>query len=102
MQWLSTLDIFFVQLILFPPFVILLGVAAALLASRIFIGPLVTLISSLELNYWYFSTLLPEADIPPMMVVSWAILFPLLSLYFSWMAVEPPTKRRHQAFRLSK
>ncbi|WP_404333589.1 hypothetical protein [Planococcus rifietoensis] len=65
MQWLSTLDIFFVQLILFPPFVISLGVAAAILASRIFIGPLITLISSLELNYWYFSTLLPEADIPP-------------------------------------
>ena len=64
MQWLSTLDIFFVQLILFPPFVILLGVASALLSSRIFIGPIVTLISALELNYWYFSTILPEADIP--------------------------------------
>lgn len=102
MQWLSTLDIFFVQLILFPPFVISLGVAAAILASRIFIGPLITLISSLELNYWYFSTLLPEADIPPMMIASWAILFPLLSLYFSWMAVAPPPKQKHQGFRLSK
>ncbi|MGM0897957.1 MAG: hypothetical protein ACQEV0_08655 [Bacillota bacterium] len=93
MQWLSTLDIYFVQLILFPPAVILLGVISAMLASRIFIGPLVTLISALEINYWYFSTLLPEADIPPMMIASWAILFPLLSLYFSWMAVAQAYKQ---------
>ncbi|MBU9674836.1 hypothetical protein KQ939_16820 [Planococcus sp. CP5-4] len=102
MQWLSTLDIFFVQLILFPPFVISLGVAAAILASRIFIGPLITLIASLELNYWYFSTILPEADIPSMMIVSWAILFPLLSLYFSWMALAPCLKQHRQDFRWSK
>lgn|SRR5690606_12697965 len=98
MQWLSTLDIFFVQLILFPPFVILLGVASALLSSRIFIGPIVTLISALELNYWYFSTILPEADIPPMMIASWAILFPLLSLYFSWLALTPSNRQTLKVF----
>lgn len=98
MQWLSTLDIYFVQLILFPPVVILLGVISAILASRIFIGPLVTLISALEINYWYFSTLLPEADIPPMMIASWAILFPLLSLYSSWMAVAKPYKQDVKAY----
>ncbi|RAZ70270.1 hypothetical protein [Planococcus maitriensis] len=98
MQWLSTLDIFFVQLILFPPFVILLGVASALLSSRIFIGPVVTLISALELNYWYFSTILPEADIPPMMIASWAILFPLLSLYFSWLALTPSNRQTLKVF----
>lgn len=98
MQWLSSLDIFFVQLILFPPFVISIGVLAAILASRIFIGPLITLISSLELNYWYFSMILPEADIPPMMIVSWAILFPLLSLYFSWMAIAHPLNKTIRAF----
>ncbi|MDE4086597.1 hypothetical protein PO902_16225 [Planococcus maritimus] len=98
MQWLSTLDIFFVQLILFPPFVISIGVLAAILASRIFIGPLITLISSLELNYWYFSTILPEAEIPSMMIVSWAILFPLLSLYLSWIAIAHPLSKTIKAF----
>ncbi|MFP3357366.1 hypothetical protein [Planococcus citreus] len=97
MKWLSTLDIFFVQLILFPPFVILLGVASAILASRIFIGPLITLVTALELNYWYFSTILPEAEIPLMMIASWAVLFPLLSLYFSWMALAPPNKQTIKA-----
>ncbi|MDN5710626.1 MAG: hypothetical protein L0G95_14375, partial [Planococcus sp. (in: firmicutes)] len=74
----------------------------AILSNRIFIGPLVTLVSSLELNYWYFSTLLPEAEIPYMMIVSWAILFPLLSLYVSWVAVAPSPKKTHQGFRWSK
>lgn len=98
MQWLSTLDIFFVQLILIPPFVISLGVIAALLSSRVFIGPIVTLISALELNYWYFSTILPEADIPPMMVAYWAILFPLMSLCCSWLALAPSTKQAFKVF----
>lgn len=98
MHWLSTLDIFFVQLFLFPPLVILLGVVSALLSSRVYIGPLVTLISALELNYWYFSIILPEADIPQMMVASWAILFPLLSLYFSWMAVALAEKQTIKLF----
>ncbi|AUD13933.1 hypothetical protein CW734_10185 [Planococcus sp. MB-3u-03] len=57
----------------FPPFVISLGVAAAILASRIFIGPHhAHIIARTELLV--FSTLLPEADIP-MMIASWAILF---------------------------
>ncbi|MFP3321817.1 hypothetical protein R0K05_01865 [Planococcus sp. SIMBA_160] len=98
MHWLSTLDIFFVQLILFPPLVISVGVAAAILSSRVYIGPLVTLVTALELNYWYFSIILPEADVPRMMIASWAILFPLLSLYFSWVAIALAEKQTIKLF----
>lgn len=98
MQWLSTLDVLFVQLILIPPVVIATGVCFAKLTGRIFIGPLITLISALEINYWYFSTVLPEAFIPPVMIASWAILFPLLSLYFSWIAVSEAHERTIKVF----
>lgn len=97
MQWLSTLDVLFVQLMLIPFVVITVGVIFAKLAGRIFLGPLTTLILTLEINYWYFSTTLPGQDIEPVMVASWAILPPLLSLYFSWRAVSMPEKNTLKA-----
>lgn len=51
MQWLSTSGVLFVQMMLIPLAVIAIGVASAKLAGRIFIGPLITLIGALELNY---------------------------------------------------
>lgn len=91
MQWLNTFDSAIVQLIIIPTVIIAFAVFFAKITGRIFIGPLLTLIFSLEINYWYFSMSFPGSDVSAMLVATWAILFPLLSLYFSWIAVAKPS-----------
>ena len=98
MQWLNTLDVMIVQLILIPAIVIAFAVFFAKITGRIFIGPLLTLIFSLEINYWYFSSVFPGANVSAMLVATWAILFPLLALYFSWIAVAQPSKQDIKSF----
>ncbi len=88
MHWLSAFDATIVLLVVIPFLAIAFGVISAKLSRQVFIGPLITLVSALKINFWYFSIALPGSGVPPVLFLTWAILFPFLSLPLSWYAVR--------------
>lgn len=90
MKLIESIDPIVMQLVIVPMIVIGIGVTLALLTKRVYIGPVTTMLLTLSYNYWYFSSFFPDSELSFTMVSSWCIIFPLISLYLSWMLVLQP------------
>lgn len=78
------IDPFVMQLFIVPIIVIGFGVLASFMTKKVFFGPLITLIMNLLYETCYSKYYYPEHDIS---FTSWNIIFPLISLVFSWIVV---------------
>ncbi|TWT00959.1 hypothetical protein [Planomicrobium sp. CPCC 101079] len=88
MDLIDSIDPFIMLLVIVPFVVICVGVAAAAVTKKVYIGPIATLAATLIYNNWYFSHTFPEAPIPIPMIFSWCIMFPFFSLVLSWFFVS--------------
>lgn len=87
MKLVESIDPIVMQLVIVPMIVIGIGMLLAFLTKRVYVGPISTMIVTLSYNYWYFTSFFPDSELSFTMVSSWCIIFPLISLYFSWMIV---------------
>lgn len=78
-------DPFLMQLVIIPIIVIGLGVLMSVITKKAFVGPIVTLFLNLIYEVWYFKKDYPDSELQ---VSSWNIIFPLISLMISWLAVK--------------
>ncbi|ALS78602.1 hypothetical protein ACQKDD_12175 [Planococcus kocurii] len=85
MKFIESIDPIIMQLLVVPIIVIGIGILLSIFTRRIYIGPIATLILTLSYNYWYFTTFFPDSELSFTMVSSWCIIFPLISLYLSWL-----------------
>ncbi|ANU10800.1 hypothetical protein [Planococcus antarcticus] len=90
MKLIEAIDPIVMQLVIVPAIVIGIGVLLAILTNRVYLGPVTTMFLTLSYNYWYFSSFFPNSELSFTMVSSWCIIFPLISLYLSWMFVLQP------------
>ncbi|WP_394121675.1 hypothetical protein [Planococcus donghaensis] len=90
MKLIESVDPIVMQLVIVPMIVIGIGLLLALLTKRVFVGPVSTMILTLSYNYWYFTSFYPSSELSFTMISSWCIIFPLISLYLSWMVVLQP------------
>jgi hypothetical protein len=81
---MEMIDPFLWQLFIVPLIVIGLGVLVSALTRKIFVGPIITLILNVLYQVWYSKYYLQEADI---CLTSWNIIFPAISLVFSFTIV---------------
>ena len=81
MEFIESIDLFLMQLFIVPTIVIGLGLLVAILAKRVFVAPLITLLLNLLYETWYIKHYYPDLEIS---YTSWNIIFPLFSLVFSW------------------
>ncbi len=88
MKLIESVDPIIMQLIIVPFVVIGIGILIAILTKKIYMGPLTTMILTLSYNYWYFTTFFPDSELSFTMVSSWCIIFPLLSLYLTWLILR--------------
>ena len=85
MKFIESIDPFLMQLFIVPTIVIGLGLLVAILAKRVFVAPLITLLLNLLYETWYIKHYYPDFEIS---YTSWNIIFPLFSLVFSWVIVS--------------
>ncbi|AQU79415.1 hypothetical protein AJGP001_09160 [Planococcus faecalis] len=85
MKFIESIDPIIMQLLVVPIVVIGIGILLSIITRRIYIGPIVTMVLTLSYNYWYFTTFFPNSELSFTMVSSWCIIFPLISLYLSWL-----------------
>lgn len=84
MKFIDLMDPFLIQLIIVPIIVIGLGVLVAYVAKKTFIGPLTTLFLNILYEILYIMHYYPKSEIT---LSSWNIIFPLISLIFSFIVV---------------
>lgn len=94
MKVIASIHPIIMQLMIVPFFVIGIGVLFAILSKRVYVGPITTMLLTLTYNYWYFTTFYPDSKLSFTMISSWCIIFPLVSLYLSWL-----TLMQFQAFK---
>lgn len=82
---MNAIDPFVMQLLVVPAVVIGLGVAAAALTRKVFVGPLVTLLLNMAYEAWYILSYYPGLKVS---FTSWNIFYPLAALLLSWIAVN--------------
>lgn len=80
MSFIENIDPFILQLVIVPAIVIGLGVLVSVLTNKIFIGPLITLISNLLFEVWHSKYYYHYPDIS---FSSWNIILPGYSLIIS-------------------
>lgn len=90
MKRIESIDPVVMQLVIVPMIVICIGVLLAIFTNRVYIGPITTMFLTLSYNFWYFTSFFPNSELSFTMVSAWCIIFPLISLYLSWMAVLQP------------
>lgn len=90
MKLIESVDPIVMQLVIVPMIVIGIGLLLAILTKRVYIGPISTMVLTLSYNYWYFTSFFPYSELSFTMVSSWCIIFPLISLYLSWMVLLQP------------
>lgn len=90
MKLIESIDPIVMQLVIVPAIVIGIGVLLAILTKRVYTGPITTMLLTLNYNYWYFTSFFPDSELSFTMVSSWCIIFPLISLYLSWIFVLQP------------
>lgn len=79
------IDPFLMQLFIVPFIVIGLGLLVTIFAKKVFVAPLITLLLNILYETWYMKHYYPEHEIS---YTSWNIIFPLISLVFSWILVS--------------
>ncbi|WP_172370321.1 hypothetical protein [Sporosarcina jiandibaonis] len=77
-------DPFLMQLVIIPFIVIGLGVLLSVITKKVFVGSIVTLLLNLLYEVWHFKQYYPDLELQ---VSSWNIIFPVISLIISWLAV---------------
>lgn len=90
MKLIESIDPIVMQLVILPTIVIGIGIVLAILTKRVYIGPITTMLLTLSYNFWYFSSFFPNSELSFTMVSSWCIIFPLISLYLSWLVILQP------------
>ena len=90
MKLIESIDPIVMQLVILPTIVIGIGIVLAILTKRVYIGPITTMLLTLSYNFWYFSYFFPNSELSFTMVSSWCIIFPLVSLYLSWLVILQP------------
>lgn len=79
------IDPFVMQLFIVPLIVIGLGILISILAKKIIVAPLITLLLNLLYETWYMKNYYPEHELS---FTSWNIIFPLISLMISLVVVS--------------
>lgn len=102
MKLIAAIDPLVMQLIIVPLAVIGIGVLAATALKKVYIGPVTTLLLNLFYNSWYFSYKFPDAQIPFTMIFSWCVIFPVFSLFLSWVFVAHNSTFKNVLLFLSK
>lgn len=90
MKLIESIDPIVMQLLIVPMIVIGIGMLLAILTKRVYIAPISTMLLTLSYNFWYFSSFFPNSKLSFTLVSSWCIIFPLISLYLSWLAILQP------------
>lgn len=90
MKLIESIDPIVMQLVILPTMVIGIVIVLANLTKRIYVGPITTMLLTLSYNFWYFSSFFPNSKLSFTMVSSWCIIFPLISLYLSWLFILQP------------
>ncbi|WP_142826317.1 hypothetical protein [Planococcus soli] len=90
MKLIEAIDPIVMQLVIVPTIVIGIGIMLALFTKKVYVGPITTMLLTLSYNYWYFTSFFPNSELSFTMVSSWCIIFPLISLYLSWIFVLQP------------
>lgn len=85
MEFIELIDPFIMQLFIVPLIVIGLGLLASIIAKKVFIAPLITLLLNLLYETWYMKHYYPEHEIS---YTSWNIIFPVISLVISLVVVS--------------
>ncbi|ANU28252.1 hypothetical protein [Planococcus versutus] len=88
MRLIESVDPIIMQLVIVPFVVIGIGILIAVVTKKIYMGPITTMILTLSYNYWYFTTFFPDSKLSFTMISSWCIIFPLLSLYLTWLILR--------------
>lgn len=82
---MDAIDPFVMQLLIVSAVVIGAGALAAVLAKKVFVGPLVALLLNMAYEAWYMLSYYPGLGVS---FTSWNIFFPLAALLLSWIAVN--------------
>ena len=90
MKLIESIDPIIMQLVIVPIIVIGIGILLAILTKKVYIGPITTMLLTLSYNHWYFTSFFPNSELSFTMISSWCIIFPLISLYLSWVFVLQP------------
>ena len=93
MKFIESIDPFLMQLFIVPTIVIGLGLLVAILAKRIFVAPLITLLLNLLYETWYMKHYYPELELS---YTSWNIIFPVFSLVTSLAVMSVLKENRKQ------
>lgn len=82
------IDPFLWQLVIVPFLTIGGGVVAAMTMKRVWIGPLVTFLLNAIIELTYFAVYYDYSPFDVSHLSSWNVIFPLISLLFSFIFVE--------------
>lgn len=93
MTFIESIDPFVMQLIIVPLLVIGIGVAFSILVKKVFVGPLITLILNILYEFWYAQYYYPDSEIS---LTSWNIIFPLMTLFISWLVLSIRKRENNQ------
>ena len=85
MNIFNEIDLFLLQLVIVPFVVIGCGISVAIFTKKIVFSPIVTLILNISFEFWYQKTNYLDKSV---VLSSWNILFPLISLFLSWVIVK--------------
>ncbi|WP_077356741.1 hypothetical protein [Virgibacillus halodenitrificans] len=83
MNFINSIDPFLMQLVIVPVVVIGLGVVAAILTKRVFVGPIVTLLLYLLYEIWSSLYYYPESE---MSLTLFIIIYPFITFIISGVA----------------
>ncbi|MGI2326953.1 hypothetical protein [Planococcus sp. YIM B11945] len=87
MSLIDSVDPLVMQLVVVPLIAISFGVAAAAISKKVYIGPLITLVLVVSYNNWYFPHSFPSSKLTFPLVFSWCVMYPLVSLFLSWVLI---------------
>ncbi|KUP07732.1 hypothetical protein Q75_04320 [Bacillus coahuilensis p1.1.43] len=93
MEFIESIDPFLMQLFIVPLLVIGLGLLVSILAKKVFVAPLITLLLNLLYETWYMKHYYPEHEIS---YTSWNIIFPVISLVISWIVLSVLKQKSNQ------
>ncbi|MYL58109.1 hypothetical protein GLW20_11390 [Virgibacillus halodenitrificans] len=83
MNFINSIDPFLMQLVIVPVVVIGLGVLAAILTKRVFVGPIVTILLYLLYELWSSLYYYPESGIS---ITIFNIIYPFITFIISGVA----------------
>lgn len=91
MEFIELIDPFLMQLFILPLIVIGLGVLVSILAKKVFLAPLITLLLNTLYETWYMNHYYPDNEVSYNfwdISSSWNIIFSVISLIISFIVVK--------------